>query len=114
MGNKIFKDEKTKPQSHYTNQTTANRNNKQMNAFPKKMAFVKTMIDPFNHKNYYIFGSVNNNQCWYFNHETQSFNEISDIPKDKTQGRMRGHNCAMFATINNDNKYALFYGGQGT
>ena len=81
------------------------------NALPQEMAYVKTVVDPFNHKSYYIFGTGNSNRCWYFNHETQLFNEISDIPKRQTQGPVCGNACAMFQTINDGNKYALIYGG---
>ena len=78
------------------------------------MSHIQTMIDPCNHKNYYIFGgwynSTEKNKCWYFNHDTQRFNQINDIPKHKTQKKAMMHNCARFETIN-DNKYALIYGG---
>ena len=97
-----------KAKSHFenANHTETNTNEKQTNVLPMIMAWVKVMIDPSNHKNYFIFGSKLNNQCWYFNHETHSFNKINDIPK------YHGYNCAMFETIKdgNTNKYALIYG----
>ena len=106
MGNRNSEDEKTKP----TFQLTKKNETQQFNVLPMKMSFVKTVIDPCNHKNYYIFGSAYNNQCWYFNHKTRSLNKIKDIPKNK---RVFMHNCAMIETINdgNTNKYALIYGG---
>ena len=80
---------------------------------PETMMALQTLIDPFNGNNYYIFGSLQNNKCWYFNHKTQTFKQIDDIPKDARQNSVSWHNSAMFETTN-DNKYALIYGGVKT
>ena len=109
MGNENSKDEKEKPQFQNTNKTQT----KKLNVLPIKMAHVNTMIDPSNDKNYFIFGTQFSNECWYFNHKTQTLNKIKDIPKFPTQRQVWQHNCAMFETINdgNSNTYALIYGG---
>ena len=40
-------------------------NNKQK--LPCKMSCIRALVDPCNDNKYYIFGSHDNNQCWYFN-----------------------------------------------
>ena len=111
MANRNSIVKKTKPRFQSTDEIETKR----LNYLPMRMAHVKTMIDPYNDKNYFIFGSQNfenNNECWYYNHETHSFNKINDIPR--CQGRpVSGHACAMFEAINdgNTNKYGLIYRG---
>ena len=92
-------------------QNTNKSGKKQLHVLPMKMANVKTMMDPWNHKNYFIFESLNN-QCWYFNDEKQTLDRIIDIPKCQTQNGVCGHSCAIFETFNDaSNRYALIYGG---
>ena len=80
---------------------------------PSKLSLIRALIDPFNDNNYYIFGNFMDNRCWYFNNHKQSFDEINKIPKHEIQYQVDGHGCAMFVTENN-NKYALIYGGWDT
>ena len=74
------------------------------------MCNVRGVIDPNNDNNHFIFGSVDNNKCWKYDYETQTYIEIKPgIPKHSTQKNVDGHQCAYFE-INND-KFALIYGG---
>ena len=75
---------------------------------PFKMFNVRALVDPFNDNNYYIFGSLRNNACFYFNEMQQKWADI--IPKHISQNEVWGHSCAMFET-ENKNKYILIYGG---
>ena len=79
----------------------------QKRKLPRKMTYIRALIDPFNDNNYYIFGSLCNNQCWYFNDQTQTHTQICDIP---TKHSVFNHNCAIFKT-QNKNKYVLIYDG---
>ena len=95
-------------------QTTRENTIENVLQLPERIAFAKILNDPCNDKQFYIFGSANDNRCWYFNNEPETlvFSKISDIPKHKNQYKVLFHDCAVFKTIKNNNKYALIYGGQ--
>ena len=81
----------------------------------KEMYNVRTVLDPTNDKNYFIFGSANNQQCWKYDCHKQKYIELKyNIPKHKDQTHVYCHECAYFEIKNKKNdcdKYALLYGG---
>ena len=83
-------------------------------ALPKKMTYIRGIVDPKNPKNHYIFGSQGNNECWKYNYETQEYIELkNNIPKHINQYEVNGHECAYFEIKNNNHcdQFALIYGG---
>ena len=82
---------------------------------PRKMVQAAALIDPYNDKNCYIFGSRGNNQCWYLNNQNKpTFIKIDDITEIRKgfeiQIMVEKHACALFETPKSKNKYSFIYG----
>ena len=80
--------------------------------FPKRTAEIAAVTNT-NKSELHIFGSENDNTCYYFDLQIQKYECIDEIPKAMSQKNVKGHKCAMFEIKNNDtnNTYALIYGG---
>ena len=85
---------------------------------PRPMSDISACVDPLIPENFYIFGSKNSNECYFYKNAQKIYLKMNDIPKSKNQNSAWGHGCVTFemndsSDSNNINKqyYALIYGG---
>ena len=74
-------------------------------------------VDPFNDSNFYIFGSKNNNNCYFYNDQTKKYCKIKSIPMlsmqqiiIESQFSVWGHRCTVIAqqTMQNNNQFKYY------
>ena len=79
---------------------------------PDYMSDIRGFVDPLNNANFYIFGSSYNNNCYYFDNDTQKYTKIGEIPQNQQLSNVNEHGCACFQIKKNKNNcdyYALIY-----